>query len=239
MVPFLNILGPLLNWAQWGTMMYHIVTSMSASTDSLTRAEHLLDVRKIRCLDYICDLIFCPSCQVAKVQEELKKEKERTGNVSKMKISAIKKRYEKDSRVELDKHKEMFRAALTRAQMSEKKLQETGVELAKFKDMNLVATRQIKVLNHEIDKKNEDKEHVLQALNKKVRDEKEVLQAEKVILQEQNKKLCHEKKVLQTEMVTLHLQEKLNLAEVLNAEASLSRHLEKETIWRLFPNRMS
>ena len=80
------------------------------------------------------------------MQEELKKEKERTGNIRKSTMSAIKKRCEKDNRVELDKHKEMFRAALSRAQMAEKKLEETRVELAKFKDMNLVATRQIKAL---------------------------------------------------------------------------------------------
>ena len=46
--------------------------------------------------------------------------------------------------------------------------------------------------------------------------------------EEENKKLCHEKEILQTEVAAL--QEKVNLTEVLNAEASLSRHLENERI---------
>ena len=91
--------------------------------------------------------------QVAKVQEELNKEKERTGNVRRTTMSAIKKRLEKDNREELDKHKEMFRAALKRAQIAEKKFEETRVELSKFKDLNCVATRQIKILNYKIDEK--------------------------------------------------------------------------------------
>ena len=162
--------------------------------------------------------------QVAKVQEDLKREKERTGNVSKKMASGIKERCEKDNREELDKHKEMFRAALARAQMAEKKLEETQVELAKFKDLNRVATMQIKVLNKKIQNPNEESEvHVLQALNKQVREEKEVLQAEVAAQEEQNKKLCDEKEVLQTEVAAI--QEKVNFAEV-----SLSRHLEKEIV---------
>lgn len=158
------------------------------------------------------------------MQEDLKREKERTGNVSKKMASGIKERCEKDNREELDKHKEMFRAALARAQMAEKKLEETQVELAKFKDLNRVATMQIKVLNKKIQNPNEESEvHVLQALNKQVREEKEVLQAEVAAQEEQNKKLCDEKEVLQAEVAAI--QEKVNFAEV-----SLSRHLEKEIV---------
>ena len=162
--------------------------------------------------------------QVAKVQEDLKREKERTGNVTNKMASGIKERCEKDNREERDKHKEMFRAALARAQMAEKKLEETQVELAKFKDLNRVATMQIKVLNKKIQNPNEESEvHVLQALNKQVREEKEVLQAEVAAQEEQNKKLCDEKEVLQAEVAAI--QEKVNFAEV-----SLSRHLEKEIV---------
>ena len=162
--------------------------------------------------------------QVAKVQEDLKREKERTGNVTNKMASGIKEKCEKDNREERDKHKEMFRAALARAQMAEKKLEETQVELAKFKDLNHVATMQIKVLNKKIQNPNEESEvHVLQALNKQVREEKEVLQAEVAAQEEQNKKLCDEKEVLQAEVAAI--QEKVNFAEV-----SLSRHLEKEIV---------
>ena len=62
------------------------------------------------------------------MQEELEKEKERTGNVSKKMMSDIKKRCEKDNREKLDKHKEMLRAALARAQMEEMKLEETVLQ---------------------------------------------------------------------------------------------------------------
>ena len=171
-------------------------------------------------------LAFQPlSNQVAKVQEELKKEKERTGNVSKKAMSAIKKRYEKDNREEVDKQKKMFRAALSRAQMAEKRLEETRVELSKLKDMR---HEQFKVPNSQIDENKDDEVHVLKVLNKQVRDEKKVLQKEIEAQEEENKKLCHEKEILQTEVAAL--QEKVNLTEVLNAEASLSRHLENERI---------
>ena len=81
------------------------------------------------------------------------------------------------------------------------------------------------IIVKKIDQNKESEVHVLQALNKQVKEEKEVLQAEMVAQEEQNKKLCDEKEVLQTEMAAL--QEKVSLAEVLSAEASLSRHLEK------------
>ena len=62
------------------------------------------------------------------MQEELEKEKERTGNVSKKMMSDIKKRCEKDNREKLDKHKEMVRAALARARLAEKKLEDKRQE---------------------------------------------------------------------------------------------------------------
>ena len=242
---------------------------------------------------------------MAKVREELEEEKERTGKVKKKTISDIKKRYEKDHREELDKHKEMFRTALSRAQIAEKKvvdkkqendiqsneiarlnvkicelvkankeyecrmmsgeksaskwkeekvelnnreqlgelkemlsraqiaekkLEEAQVELAKFKDLNHVATMQIKVLNNKIYKNKEGEVHVLQALNQQVREEKEVLQVEISAQEEQNKRLCVEKEVLQAEVAAL--QEKANLADVLSAEVSLSRHLTGVSILR-------
>ena len=66
----------------------------------------------------------------------------------------------------------------------------------------------------------ESEVQVLQALNKQAREEKEVLQGEIAAQEEQNKKLCKENEVLQTKVAAL--QEKVDLAEVLNAEASLS-----------------
>ena len=162
------------------------------------------------------------------MQEELKKEKERTGNVSKKTISDANKRCDKEKRKEVDKHKEMFLAALRRSEMAEKKLKETRAELAKFKDMNRVATKEIKALNNRVGQNKESEVNILQAINNQVSEEKEVLQAEITAQEQQNKKLCDEKEVLQAELAAL--QEKVNLAEVLSAEVSLSRHLEKETI---------
>ena len=86
----------------------------------------------------------------------------------------------------------------------------------------------------------ESEVQVLQALNKQAREEKEVLQGEIAAQEEQNKNLCKEKEVLQTKVAAL--QEKVDLAEVLNAEASLSTASSGEVfrvasgVWKIIDN---